>query len=838
MAAPEHKTGAGSPGRSPARVFYQPLVTVAAAFAAGIVLDRAHPLAALWWWFAAVFALGVWRALAQTTRERTAALVLLLGVALAGAAWHHTRWQLFSPTEIGRDLAEEAGPVAIELLALESPRRVAAPRFNPMRAVTPPERSRLTARVLRVRDGATWRAAAGETTLSVDGHLLGVHAGDCLRVFGQMSRPRPPANPGQFDFARHLRADRQLSLLSTDVPDAVSVLHRGGRLSWRRALDKLRASGAHALDRHVRHERSALAAALLLGLRERLDLERHEAFLATGTIHVLSISGLHVGLVAAGVFALLRLGLVRRRPALLLAVVATTIYTLLTDADAPAVRAWVLVLASCAALALGRRAAGFNLLGGAAIVTLLLNPADLFRSGAQLSFLAVAALFWAGPRVSRPREPNDPVDRLIWRAAPWPVWGARWCRDALVRTALLSLAVWLVTLPLVAARFHVVAPAGLPLNLLLWIPVGLTLLSGFGVMLFGWLLPPVAIALGWLCDVNLQAMERIIGAGATFPGGHLWVSGPRDWWLAGFYIGVACWAIWPRWRLPRRWLWGATAAWCAVGLLASNAESLIARRRGDELRCTFLSIGHGLAVLLELPDGRTLLYDAGHLGAPEGAARVVAEALWERGHARLDGAIVSHADIDHYNALPDLMERFGVGTLFVSPMMFEEPSAAVSALDAACRRHAVPITTIRAGDRLRVGGDCRLEVLHPTREGVLGSDNANSLVLLVEYRGRRILLTGDLETPGLNAVLAEEPLDCDVLLAPHHGSARSNPPGMVAWCRPEWVVISGGLGGDRDGSVQRAYAADGARVLHTAERGAVTVTVNASGIRVRPWREE
>lgn len=834
-AAPTQSSPLTNPRAGP-RVLYQPLVTVAAALAAGIVLDRVQPAPASVWWIASAAALTIWRWVNHRVNERASAVVLLAAVALAGAAWHHVRWNLYSPSDVSRGFPEEASPVAIEIVALEAPRRVAAPPFNPMRAVTPPERSRLTAHVLSVRDRDHWRPAAGVTTLSVDGHLLGVHAGDRLRVFGQMARPRPPANPGQFDFARHLRGDRQLTLLSTDGPAAVTIVEHGSRLSVRRLLDDLRMSGAHSVDRYVRHERSPLAAALLLGLRERLDIDRHDAFMATGTIHVLSISGLHVGLVAAGIFLLLRLGLVDRRPALLLAVVATSLYTLLTDADAPAVRALVLVLAACAALALGRRTSGFNLLGAAAIVTLVLNPADLFRSGAQLSFLAVAALFWAGPRVAMRRDALDPLDRLIRDAASWPVRAARVARDTLIRTTLLSLAVWLVTLPLVAARFHVAAPAGLPLNLLLWIPVGLTLLSGFGVIVCGWVIPPAAIACGWVCDVNLQVMERFIDSGARFPGGHFWVTGPADWWLIGLYTAIGAAVIWPRWRPPRRWLLAALAGWCAVGLTISTWAAGNFAYRANELRCTFLSVGHGLSVLLELPDGRTLLYDAGHLGAPEGAARVVAGALWERGITRLDAVMVSHADIDHYNAVPDLLERFGVGTVFVSPMMFEEPSTAVAALKAACEHRNVPITTVMAGDRLRVGGECHLEILHPTREGVLGSDNANSLVLAVEYGGRRILLTGDLETPGLNAVLAEEPLDCDVLLAPHHGSVRSNPPGMVAWCRPEWVVISGGTGGDREGTVERAYAADGATVLHTAERGAVTVTIDAASLQVSSWR--
>ena len=113
-----------------------------------------------------------------------------------------------------------------------------------------------------------------------------------------------------------------------------------------------------------------------------------------------------------------------------------------------------------------------------------------------------------------------------------------------------------------------------------------------------------------------------------------------------------------------------------------------------------------------------------------------------------------------------------------------------------------------------VGDDCLVEVLHPPRRGILGSDNANSLVLAVEYRGRRIVLPGDLESPGLDDMLAEEPRRCDVLMAPHHGSRKSNSPGLAAWCKPRWVVFSG------DGrwnlpEIDATYEAVGGQTLHT-----------------------
>ncbi len=150
--------------------------------------------------------------------------------------------------------------------------------------------------------------------------------------------------------------------------------------------------------------------------------------------------------------------------------------------------------------------------------------------------------------------------------------------------------------------------------------------------------------------------------------------------------------------------------------------------------------------------------------------------LWSRGITHLDAIVISHADADHYNAVPALLDQFSVGSVYVSPVMFEGRSAALDALHDALDQSGVPLEEVWSGDRLRNSGDVLIEVLHPPRQGVLGSDNANSIVLNVEYAGRRLLLTGDLETPGLEDVVAEAPLDCDVLLAPHHGSAASDPP--------------------------------------------------------------
>jgi competence protein ComEC len=186
-----------------------------------------------------------------------------------------------------------------------------------------------------------------------------------------------------------------------------------------------------------------------------------------------------------------------------------------------------------------------------------------------------------------------------------------------------------------------------------------------------------------------------------------------------------------------------------------------------------------------------------------------------------------------------LLKRFNVGTVYVSPMMFDgfndTETRGPQVLHEAIVAAGVPIREVWSGDRLRLGPEVTLQVLHPTRNGVLGSDNANSVVAAVEHAGRHILLPGDLESPGIEAVMAELPYDCDVLLAPHHGSRRSDPPGFAAWSTPEWVVISGGGHDDDIRPVVGTYEQAGAQVLLTNLSGMIRFSLRNGTIEMANW---
>lgn len=808
---------------------YQPLLGVLAAVCGGIWLDRQFAPPLFGWVLVAVMAwlgwLWAWR------HDRLRAASILLWVAAAGwsGAWHHAGWFLFGVDDVAQVARIEPQPICAEAVVTRSPRRVSASPPSAMQPIPYADRTLLEVEFCSLRDGQRWRTASGRVRMTVEGHLLGVHVGDRVRVFGHLAAPTPLNNPGGIDYASYARAAGISALLTVNYPDCVRVVARARFSGLAGLLDQVRNQGHELLQKHLEPRRAPLADALLLGIREELAGERTELFLETGTIHLLSVSGLHVGIVAAALLLFLRALQTPRRLRAVLVALAVVGYTCLTGAEPPAVRSAILVLMFCGGQLLARRPLPFNSLALAALVVLWLNPEDLFNIGAQLSFLSVAGLLGYAIHTAQPRP--DALDRLLEQSRPWPVRLLRRLAADAWHVTVLGCVIWLLTLPLVAARFHVIALATIVLNALIWLPVAVALVSGFALLALGWLAGPLAAVLGWCCDCSLALLEGLIVLGRQVPNSCLWVPGPADWWLVGFYGGLGLWALFPRWRPPRRWCLALLAGWTALGLTVAMRE-----RPHEALQCTVLDVGHGCAVLVELPNGRTLLYDAGKLAAPESGMRAIAGCLWAQGRTHLDALVISHADADHYDAIPGLLQRFSVGVVYVGPGMFQQESLSLRALRQALERSGTPIRELSAGEALDGGIGCRVEVLHPPQDQVAESDNAQSIVLGLEYAGQRILLPGDLEPPGLEALLAQPPWDCNVLLAPHHGSRSSNSPALAAWCHPEWVLVSGSRSRTGASSPPRDLPS-GCQVLQTSVVGAVQVRFDRRGVEVRGFRQ-
>jgi competence protein ComEC len=652
--------------------------------------------------------------------------------------------------------------------------------------------------------------------------LTGLHVGDEVEVVGRLVKARGSANPGEFDYAESLHDQRiGVQVVVRKTASAVTRLGEGWRRSFFGWLAVLRGWGQQRLAEALPARQSGLAMALLLGEGSPMTAQDWDVYMRTGVIHVLAISGQHLVVLAAFLWWLPRLlGVRRRRAAWLVALLLLT-YSLLVGGRPPVMRSAVMVCVACGGLILRRPVLPWNSFALSWLVVGLLNPTDWFTIGCQLSFLSVAVLYWGPSRWLR-TEP-DPLEQLLEKSRPAWERLLRWLGHQLVVTYLITLAIWLAIAPLVASRYHLVSPAALLLGPPVALLATIALVAGFQLLLAAAvcsvLVPVFAAVTSWSL-AGCDGLVRLVDGSVR---GYWYVIGFPDWWLGVFYVALlGVLALEP---LQRRWRWLVPAglAWLCLGLVAASPRSAT-----EELRCTFLAVGHGGCTVIETPDGRTLLYDAGALGGPEVTQRQIAPFLWQRGIRRIDEVFLSHADLDHFNGLPSLLDRFTVGRVTCTPSFRDKPLPGVGLTVATLERYHVPVQVVSAGDRLTAGG-VAMEVLHPPAVGPAGNENARSLVLLLGHAGHSILLTGDLADAGLAQVLARPAVPVDVLMAPHHGSKTANTPELAQWARPLLVVSCQGPPGS-PGETKAHYQAIGATFLETWPEGAVTLHSSKAGL--------
>ena len=726
--------------------------------------------------------------------------------------------------------ADDSKPVLVEAIVIERPSVLRSVEPDPLSTIPNGDRTTARVRVIRSRLNSQWRPVSGLAELYIDGHLVGVSAGARLRIFGTLKRPQLARNPGERNRRTDRRAERVLCQLHVGFPDCVSIVDNessNSRYLIANVLHTIRGRCHAAIERHIGPSNAELAKALLLGARDGVSGETIDAFFLTGTMHLLAISGLHVSILAFSFFVAARRGLIPYRASLIMVMVFMLGYAALTGARPPVIRAVILIQIVCVSCLAKRRPAPINSLALAAIAVLVFNPSDLFRVGAQLSFVAVASLAWCGAVIAV-TSPHDPLDRLIWRTRSWPRRVTDMIRESLRAMLLASLVVWFACLPIVCYKFHVVSPASIPLNVILSAPVAIALTFGVLTIMLANVFPTAADVTGSICDGSLATMDRAVHLVEPIPGSHFWTPGYGLVWTILFYflaVSLGTQVV----KIRKRWVVVLFLAWFATPMLTTR---LIASASPPKLHTTFISVGHGTSVLIEFPNGRVLLYDCGHMGLSESGVEMISAVLWSRGIKTIDAVMISHADADHYNAAPGILERFNVGQVLVGPGMFDDESDSISQFQRRIAEARVPTRTVSAGQRLGFDKSVACDVIHPMPGAEYSSDNAASIVLRIEYQSRRILLPGDVERDGLNQLLYQKRIRCDVLMAPHHGSRNSEPVRFRDWSSPTRTVISAGHQTDEEASDALAAYGQFGEVFQTDRDGAVSVTVSAGEVSV------
>lgn len=764
--------------------------------------------------------------------------LILVALMALGASWHHDRWSVLDDDDLARGATEIPAPVWVRGMITD------VLGFRPGENLDDDGYTRASLEIHSVYDEGSggWRPVSGKVSMGIVGDRSDLRAGDCVEAAGNLALVAGPLNPGEFDHRAYLRAQGIWLKLVVDTPQGVWSHESSSENSLPfssfipRIVGKIRAWSQEKLTEGLDPRTAPLAAALLLGRREGVDPDVNDAFARTGTTHLLAISGLHMQVLALALGGFLRLLGVPRRAAFASVGVATVAYSLLVGLMPSVVRSAAMTVTYCVAGFFDRPSRAANTLAFAALLTVGLNPAHLFDVGCQLSFLAVAAIVWgSGPlwirlKALRKLGPLDVLERKL--APPWKS-ALRRRMEVLLQGLMISVLVWLVALPLTALRFHLVSPISILLNVPL-IPITSLALLASGISLgLAAIWGPLGRPAAWVNAVLFGWTERIVLWGASQRWGHWFVAEPSWAWVLSYYlmlglVTVALLGPWP----GRKVFTGAFVGVVGVGLMLAWFPGLSSRSRNGPPEALVLAVGHGQAVVVDTGGGHAVLYDCGKLRNPSVGRRIIAPALWSRGIRKIDAVILSHADADHYNGLPDLLDRIPIAEVLV-PEGFaagvENPGTA-ELLDLA-RSQGARVRSVVAGESWSAG-TTRFTVRHPaTGWNPTASDNARSVVLEVAHGGRQLLLTGDLDGQGLVA-FTESPHNetVDVMLSPHHGGKSANPGWLYSRMAPKQVVVSQRPppAGTRDALA--VVEGMNIPVLRTWKRGALRFSWTATGI--------
>ena len=535
-----------------------PLVPVALAATAGIVLDRWFGLHMAFTLMVALAATAASLAFARHHRHIAALVALWSAVGALGAAYHHWHREIYDSNDISQFATDQPQPALVRGVVDSEPMLIKRGGQDELRSFPAKDGGRFVLAVTSVKQQSDWQPASGRIQVHTAKAIDDVHVGDEVEIAGRLQEPSGPQNPGEFDYAAMLRDQRIRAIMSVkDSPDSVVTLHEGRNLSLDKNLAQLRGWGQTVLTDYLPPERQGVAVALLLGDGAPMTQDDWEKYIRTGVIHVLAISGQHLVVLAAFLGIGLRFLRLRLRYAALLTALLLLGYALLVGGRPPVMRSAVAVCSLALGLLTRRPSLAANTFALAWLVVLLLNPTDVCTTGCQLSFLSVAVLTW-GTRGWTPAE-VDPLARLV--AESRSVWlqMALWlCRHVLLSYAI-TLAIWVVLSPLIAGRQNMLSLAGLVIGPPTVLLTTIALLAGFALLLLAPICPPLACIPAVITDFSLAGCDELVSWAGSVPGACWYVPQVPEWWLWVFYLGVL--GLMLLQTLRRLW------PWCVLALL-------------------------------------------------------------------------------------------------------------------------------------------------------------------------------------------------------------------------------------------------------------------------------
>lgn len=645
--------------------------------------------------------------------------------------------------------------------------------------------------------------------------------GDRIAISAKLQEPWCAKNPYAYDFKKSLETMGIESIAFVYRNSNIDIIDTtGGAFFLKNIVNPLRDYIAQTIDSGMHGDAAALLKGLMLGLGRNLPDDVRDAFADSGTVHILAVSGLHVGLIAG--MAWILLVSVFRVPRFIGAIATISlliVFAGLVGGRPSVLRAAFMFSIIVIGAAMDRPANLLNSIGAAGAILLAIKPIWITDIGFQLSFSATLGIAYLLPKFQ------------AW--LPERLSRADFLGKWIVSPFLVSLSATIGTTPFVALHFHRFQLIGPIANLLVIPPLGIII--GYGLL--ATLIEPIwsGLAVAFLASDWFLLKIYLLNAVkffASVPCAYLTFPHPSHAWVGIYFVMTI--------GLPSALGWLKVKIVPAVLYLAAVALIVVAGREtsvatvSESIRVSFFDVGQGDCALIEFEDGREILIDG---GPPGNTAFSVEPYLQARGLRKIDAVLMTHSDADHVGGLRDLQDNFEFGIIYVPYATYT--SSLHRAFIETAESTGTPVEIISAGESLENFSE--ITILWPdsfdvSPAGSLLSDpNEASIVLMLRQNDAEILFTGDIGAVTERKIIAAGgDLDCDVVKVPHHGSKYSSCAEFIASTTPLAAVISVGEKnrfGHPSPDIVEGYEFAGCDIFRTDENGAVIMFIEDSEIR-------
>lgn len=641
--------------------------------------------------------------------------------------------------------------------------------------------------------------------------------GKRIELYGTFLEPQKRRNPKMFDYNMYLKGRKIYGILYGDV-NRMKIIGEGDISSLIRGANFVKYRIVQTVSNVLPKREGGVFLGILLGDKEKLDIDVYQTFKKVGIAHVLAVSGLHVGIIYLYIQKLLNKFSVRIRTISLLAILS--FYVIITGYAPSVLRAVSMTFVLILAPILNRRYDSLSAIASVGLIFLIINPFYLFALGFQLSFIATFTII------------------LFYK----PILNKLKFRFEFIQKALaVSLAAQIGIIPVVAYHFNYISLGAFIVNIPIVMIVGIIVPIGIIMVLIGFVSISLGSILGWIVSRLIRIMISLSMITEAIPFSNIEVISPCLYFIFLYYIFFIIWMRADK-EIKKLPISKRTGMSIVIGLYLIITFTLYLLP--GKMEITFVDVGQGDCILIKTPMKKNILIDGGGSLQKEIdiGEKTVVPFLRKNGIGKIHIMILSHIHKDHIDGLIGVAHHLKVDNLIMGTDYYQSEDLKI--LKENCNNQKTKIHQCLKDDEISIEKNIKIKILHPGKSLVASSGddiNNNSLIVLMEYKGYNMLFTGDIEAEGEREILKSYPnLSVDLLKVAHHGSNSSSTDEFLELIKPTIAVIQVGknVHGHPHKNILNRLKEKGTVVFRNDQDGAVVVTLDKERVKIKTMLHE